>query len=395
MTDIATSTGRPTLNWRNLIAAASTVTIFGLALGLMFPLLSLIMEREGVSAEMIGYCTGLQPVGILLSGFIVPGLVLRFGAKQVCIAAAIAAAVIVLLYPVTPIFWAWFALRFFQGLAISTLFTISEAWVTGYAAGAYRGRIVAVYSSVLALSFGLGPTLIAVTGTETALPFIIGAAVLAAAMLPVFAVRLDEPAHGAKEGEGGALTILTFAPKAPVLLLSVGVFAVFDAAFLGFMPIYALKKGASETEAALTLSVLAVGNFVLQLPIGWLADRYPKRAVMGACGLVTAVFTFMLPWTMGTPLMWVILVIIGASSVGIYTIALAEIGERFSGQDLVAGTASFSTVWGMGALIGAVVAGWVFDWYGPDAFPIAIALIITLFLVAAVFRERTKRRRAV
>lgn len=379
--------GRPALHWRNIVAAASTVTIFGLALGLMFPLLSLLMEKNGVSAEMIGYCTGLQPVGILLSGFIVPALVVRFGAKAVCIGAAMAASAIVLLYPVTPIFWTWFVLRFLQGLAVSMLFTISEAWITEYAEGPYRGRIVAIYASVLAVSFGLGPALIAVTGIDTALPFVIGAAVLAAATLPVLAVRLDKPAHISAEGAGGARTILSFAPKAPVLLLAVAVFAVFDAAFLGFMPVYALKKGLDQTEAALTLSAMALGNVLLQFPIGWLADRYHKRTIMAVCGAVTALFTLLLPVTMGTPAMWAILVIIGAASVGIYTIALTEVGERFSGADLVAGTASFSTIWGAGALVGALIAGWAFEWVGPDAFPIAIASVLVLFLVIAWLRE--------
>lgn len=371
------------------------MTIFGFALGLMFPLLSLVMERNGVSPDFIGYCTSLQPAGIILSGFIVPGLVLRFGAKTVCIVAALAAAVIVLLYPVTPIFWTWFGLRFMQGLAVATLFTISEAWVTEHAAGAYRGRIVAIYASVLALSFGLGPTLIAATGIDTMLPFIIGATVLAMATLPVLAVRPDgpRPASDLAAGEGAA-TILEFAPKAPVLLLSVGVFAVFDAAFLGFMPVYALKRGLSEADAALTLSAMAIGNVVLQLPIGWLADRYHKRGVMGLCGLITAVFTFLLPLTMSTPLMWAVLIIVGASSVGIYTIALAEIGDRFSGADLVAGTASFSAVWGLGALLGALIAGWAIEWSGPDAFPVAIAFVIVVFLVIAWLRERAKRTTA-
>ena len=42
----------------------------------------------------------------------------------------------------------------------------------------------------------------------------------------------------------------------------------------------------------------------------------------------------------------------GATAAGIYTVALAELGERFSGHELVTGTASFSTMWGMGALAG-------------------------------------------
>ena len=223
MTDIE-ATALPRQRWQNLIAAIACVTVFGFALGQMFPLLSLIMEREGVPPDVIGYNTSMQPVGILLSGFVVPPLVHRFGAKPVVVMAAFSAAAIVLCYPVLPIFWAWFGLRVLQGLAVSTLFSISEAWVVHFAQGPYRARIVGIYASVLALSFGLGSYTVAVLGTEGFLPFAVGAAVLILATFPVLLVRED--AMPDEEGDG-AVSFFAFVPKAPVLLLAVGVFAVF------------------------------------------------------------------------------------------------------------------------------------------------------------------------
>ena len=43
----------------NLLAAISAITVFGFTLGLMFPLLSLIMEREGIPSQVIGYSAAL------------------------------------------------------------------------------------------------------------------------------------------------------------------------------------------------------------------------------------------------------------------------------------------------------------------------------------------------
>ena len=86
------------------------------------------------------------------------------------------------------------------------------------------------------------------------------------------------------------------------------------------------------------------------------------------------------------------LLIIGASSVGIYTVALAELGERFSGKELVTGTAAMSTTWGLGALIGALIAGQAMDLYGPNGFPYAMSMVFAVFLAAIAIRERFKRR---
>ena len=46
---LATKPGVSAPAWRNLVAAVAAIAIFGFALGLMFPLLSLILAERGFS----------------------------------------------------------------------------------------------------------------------------------------------------------------------------------------------------------------------------------------------------------------------------------------------------------------------------------------------------------
>jgi MFS family permease len=370
----------------NLAAAMAAITVFGLTIGLLFPLLSIVMEKQGVPPAVIGYNTAMQPVGILLAGFVIPGLVRRIGARTAITAAALATAGIVLLYPFTPIYWGWFMLRILHGACVATLFAVSEAMIVKYSEGAWRSRILGLYASILALSFGGGPLIITVTGTDTVLPFIVGAAILVAATLPMFFLKDD--AGG--DGHAGAASAFGFAAKAPVLVLAVAVFGIVDAANLGFLPVYGLKKGLSETDAAWLLTAFVYGNVILQMPIGWLADHFPKRAVMAGCAVLTVISAALLPFTFGTWAMWALLLVLGAASAGIYTTALAELGDRFKGGDLVSGTAAFSTAWGFGAFIGALGSGWTFQGFGPDGFLAMQAVVFALFLAALWLRERTR-----
>ncbi|MCB1432271.1 MAG: MFS transporter, partial [Alphaproteobacteria bacterium] len=126
-------------------------------------------------------------------------------------------------------------------------------------------------------------------------------------------------------------------------------------------------------------------------PIGWFADHYPKRAVMVACGVAVATATALIPLAFGTLWLWPLLTIAGAASAGIYTVALGELGERFSGHELVTGTASFSTTWGTGALAGSLIAGWSIAAMGPDGLPYTLATIFVIFIVTAAtsMRRRT------
>lgn len=370
--------------WINLFAAIAAITVFGFALGLMFPLLSLVMEKNGISPKVIGYNTAMQPLGILIAGFVVPHMTRRFGTKPVAIAAALLTATLIVTYPFIPIFWGWFAMRLIQGFAIAVLFSVSEAWVVEAAAGPARSRIMALYTGVLSLSFGLGPALISVTGIDSFLPFAIGALFLLAGTVPMFFYR--PTAAFAPDAESSGLTILGFARAAPILIAAVGMFAIIDAANLGLLPVYGVKKGLSQETAALMLTAFIVGNVVLQFPIGWIADHWSKRGMMSVCAVATALGSALVPWAFGSWLIWPVLVATGAASAGIYTLALAELGERFSGHELVAGTAAFSTMWGGAALIGALLGGWAIERFGPDGLPYAIAAVFAGFIVMIAAR---------
>jgi MFS family permease len=366
------------MHWRNLIAACATVAVFSFSLGEMFPLLALKMERWGISASTIGLNSAMAPVGILLAGFIIPRLAHRFGSRKVTLTMAFLASLIILSYPAIPSVEAWFALRLAQGAVVATLFSLSEAWVVRFAEGRYRARIVGVYATVVSASFGLGPLVINYLGIEGFAPFVAGAAVMLLATIPIFMVE-EKTAHEADEQEEH-VSIIDFAPKAPMLLLAICIHAVFDGAMLSFLSVYAVKYGYAVESAALLITALALGNVFFQIPIGLIADRTSKQGTMKVCfGLAILSIAF-LPLAINSWLVWPLMLLVGAAGFGIYTVGLALLGDCFKGTDLVAGTAAFATVWGLGSLIGAVVAGAGMDLFGPDALPYSLAVIFAVYL---------------
>jgi MFS family permease len=115
---------------------------------------------------------------------------------------------------------------------------------------------------------------------------------------------------------------------------------------------------------------------------------------MVGCGVLSGTSSFLVPFVFGTWALWPVLTVMGATAAGIYTVALAELGERFSGHELVTGTASFSTMWGMGALVGSLAAGWSIAGFGPDGLPFSMAAVFLVFIVSAIVsatREQRKR----
>lgn len=376
-------------NTRNLVAACAAITVFGLAFGMSYPLLSLILEARGVSSGMIGVNASMGPLGILLASSVIPVLAKRYGARRVTLIAAGLTAITLPCFKLFDTLEAWFVIRLVQGMCIGVLFALSEAWIVKYAENDSRGRVVAIYSSILSASFGAGPLLVAWVGIEGWMPFTIGSAVLVLGMFPL---SLIEEKQAQEPEEVSPSGVFDFAPKAPMLLACVGVFAIFDAATLSLLPVYGIRNGLDLQASAAMLSALVLGNVVLQFPIGWFADRFPKRLVLSGCALVTTLFLALLPFAIHSFWRWPVLILMGAAGYGVYTVALASLGDRFSGTELVNGAASFATMWGGGALVGSMTSGWAL--LTLNSHGLIVYLAITYFLLGTGMLLRLKYQKA-
>lgn len=379
------------INWRTLVAACAAVCVFSFSLGEMFPLLALNMESWGVSEAIIGLNTAMAPIGILLAGLVIPRLSHMFGGRRVAMFMAGATGTIFLLYPTFPDLWAWFPLRLLQGVTVATLFALSEAWVLANAKGEIRGRVVGIYATCNSATFGVGAAVVSWTGIEGYLPFMVGAAVLFIAILPISLV--SESADRAADEPH--VSMVSFLPKAPMLLLAIVVHAIFDGGMLGFLAVYGVRFGMSEGIAALTITALSLGNVFFQIPIGWIADRTSKRGTMVGCFVTAVICLALLPAAIETIWIWPLALVSGAAGFGIYTVGLAELGDRFKGRDLIAGTAAFSTMWGFGALVGAAMCGLAMDMFGPHGFPASLIAVFIGYLLTLALITWHRNRRAV
>jgi len=374
------------INWRNLIAACAAVCVFAFSLGEIFPLLSLRMEADGVSPRMIGFNTAMAPIGILVAGLFIPRLSHAFGAKSVALFMAFATGGIFLLYPVLDWLPAWFALRFTQGMTVATLFALSEAWVLSNATGKWRGLVVGAYATCISATFGVGAAVVGWVGIEGYLPFVIGAVVLCLAALPMSLLTAE-----ANEADYEHVSMLAFLPKAPMLLGAIFVHAIFDGGMLGFLSVYGVQSGLSVEAGAVLITALSFGNVFFQIPIGWIADKVGKVPMMIACFVLAIIGLILLPFSINSWWVWPLMLYLGASGFGIYTIGLAQLGDRFQGADLIAGTSAFSTAWGLGALAGSVVCGLAMNRFGPNGFPNALLAIFVAYLIVRIVTEMRRR----
>ena len=76
----------------------------------------------------------------------------------------------------------------------------------------------------------------------------------------------------------------------------------------------------------------------------------------------------------------IVLVVLGASMMGVYTIGMVIIGEQFKGADLAAAGALYGLMFGAGSMIGPLVGGVVVKTLPAHSMPLSIAVMYALFL---------------
>ncbi|WP_340115382.1 MFS transporter [Pelagibius sp. 7325] len=379
---------RPT-DWASVTALITCISIFGLALGLTYPLLAIMMVAAGFSDFMIGLNGATTCVGVILAVFFLPSLLERFGAFAVLVLGLAGAAASLVAMPFTDPHLAWFPLRILLGFCLNAIFVVSEAWLNAVTAERIRGRVIGVYATVMAGGFALGPLLLVALGGAGLTPFLVCAGITAAAILLVLPLRRRSAAELTGMNLAG---LARFLAAGALLAGVVMVFAFFDAAVMTLIPVYLLRAGFTADFGSAALSALLAGMVLAQFPVGWLLDRFSRPAVIATCALVAAACCALLPWSLQTaPVFWPLMVILGGASFALYTGALTVLGERFRGTLLMAGSACFALAYGTGGTLGPLAGGAVLQSFGPHAMPMLFAVV---FLALALLVARRPLTRA-
>lgn len=373
-------------------AVIATAGVFVIALGFMHPLLALILKKQGFSATLIGVNSAMAPLGIILSAPLIPRLADHIGAARLAVLCAALSTILLALIGAFQHIFFWFFARFALGMVINGTYVMSETWVNTLATTQNRGRIMGFYTAVLSAGFALGPFILAGTGTEGWLPFLVVITIMLITTFVLLFIRSRLPEFPV----GKQISIRSFLPLAPILMAAIGIIAFFDQTVLALLPVYGLHFGLTERFMVVAVGVLISGNVLLQYPIGWIADCQSRRSVMIGCALMTVAGSLSLPFVItSTVLLWPLLFIWGAVAFGVYTVALAELGDRFSGRMLLVGNAAFAMMWGIGGVIGPPVAGGSMDLFGPHGLPATFGVVyLLLAIIVALGQPVLKEARA-
>lgn len=362
---------------QGLVAVIASMVVVNLVYGLTLPLLSLVLDSQGISKTIIGLSVVAQASAGVLLAPILPRLILRTGAARAMRQSTLLAAGTLVALGLFQDVYAWFPLRFLLGAAAAMLWSASEAIINELADDDWRGRIIGIYGSAGAAGFALGPLILLITGTEGLLPFLITALIVVAASVPLFLLRNDTHADTDK-GQVSLRRIFWVVPQIMILNL---VYAAAVEAFITFFPLFGIHIGLGEARSLSLLTTFALGGVVLQLPLGWLADHMHRYGLLLICLVMTIVGFMFLPQVVSSNIGGPVYVFaMGGVEGMIYALGVILLGQTFRGVELAAASVLFTGMWGAGMMVGPVLIGAGMDYFGNDSLPQLLAAIYAIYL---------------
>ncbi|MDQ0133667.1 MFS family permease [Neorhizobium galegae] len=380
------------IHWPSLIAAISAISAVGIAIGLGLPLLSIILEKRGISSTLIGLNAAMAGVASMVAAPITTKIAHDCGVARTMMFAVLVAAISAIGFYYADAFWMWFPLRFTFHGATTTLFILSEFWINEAAPPRRRGLVLGIYATVLAIGFAIGPLLFSALGSDGILPFLVGAAIIMLAIIPIFIARNESPVLDTKPDRH----FFHYIFLVPTATAAVFAFGAVSAGGLSLFPIYALRSALTEPQTAVLLTVMGIGNMAFQIPLGLYSDKLRDRrplltamAVLGVAGSLALPFLIQ-NWIM----MAVVLFFWGGCVSGLYTVGLAHLGSRLSGADLAAANAAFIFCYAVGTVAGPQGIGAAIDIAGNDGFAWALAGFFGFYVLVSLCRMLFRSKRS-
>jgi MFS family permease len=365
------------------------VAIAGMSQGLTLPLLSILLEKQGISSVANGFNAAALYIGIL---FVSPWLELvlrRFGYRTTIIAGMVLVTVTTLLFPVFQNYLVWFWLRFLLGIGDSALHYASQMWVTAISPPERRGRDISLYGFAYGAGFSVGPLGMLLLPLGAWAPFLAVSLFYAVSFYLLGRLQNTYPQVHEKSANTANRysTVLRWGWLA---LLPPFLYGYMEATLNVNFPVYALRNGISTEWVSLILPAFVIGSLALQLPLGRWSDRIGRQKLMMGTAAVGAVMFFLFPLA-GTDVWWMMLfsAIVGAAVGSFYSLGLALAADILPGS--MVPTAGIMA--GMNFSIASIMApnfnGWLIDRFWQGSMFWVMSILLALFTVSGFFFRRS------
>ena len=355
-------------------------------IGTVTPLLSLSLERQGVEPAIIGMIVSASWLAILLLYKWVPRLLAVLGLVKANILSAGLSIIALVGMTLTTHLVLIFGLNFMLGVGLILRWIACDTWIVAVASKGERGRAIGIHETLMGLGIAVGPLILVVFGVGSAAPYYACAAiVLIAGMLALTLKGHDtQPQTPLERRHGKLLRVI------PIALCGAFIAGFSETSSVSFLAGYSLSAGYLITAATLFISVFGAGGALLQLPIGWIADRSSYKIGQLMCGLILLLGTVAIPFSQHLPWLATIIVFLWGGAIGgMNTLAVIEAGDRVDEQQVSTAMTAIAMFYTLGSVLGPIITGATVSYVSNHGVMIAVGIVGTFFIGVLILRRDT------
>jgi DHA1 family multidrug resistance protein-like MFS transporter len=368
--------------WRTFASLFVAVAVAMLGIGIIAPILPLYADTFGASGVTIGFVFAAFSISRSILGPWVGRFSDRVGRKRILLVGLGAFSAISVLYIVAGSIWELAAFRFLQGAASVMVTPIAQAYVGDITPVGREGRTINLLYAAMFFGVALGPLLggqLSALWSYHAAFGAMGGLSFVALLLVWRTVPSDHGRRPTEEKEEPDLVPLPHILKRPAVKGIVAYFATrgfWRQGFSAFYPLFAVSLiGWSAAEVGTVLSAYFFAGGLLQIPFGYLADRFKRfpQILVGSVG--APLLLTLIPFVRTTWEVVLVMFAMGAFSAFSRASVLAirtELG-RTHGMATLAGLHGSS--FALGQMVGPMAFGAISDAFGVGAvFPFGSVL---------------------
>lgn len=345
--------------WR--VMAGTTLVVFSFSL--LNPVLAVRLQTAGASATAIGLFATLPFLSVALLLPLVPRMFARLGVGRAYRLGLGLELVASLGYLLTDDYRVWCVLGLLSGMGSAAAWNATEALIAHNVPASHRGRLTGFYQALLGAGMALGPFLPGMLGLGPLQACAVGAVGLALGLSVTLvpAVTQLQAMHEDRE----PMSLLGAWRFRPALVWAALVGGVFEVGLSAITTAYGSQIGLDLGTATSIAGTLGMGSFLLQYPLGWLADHLDPRRLFaigaGVLSLSALLFTQAAQWP---ALLWLCAGLWGAVGGALYTLSMIQVAHDFADSSALAGTAAMIAGYTTGGALGPLLSGWALDHLG-------------------------------
>ncbi len=280
--------------------------------------------------------------------------------------------------------WCWSVLRVIAGVSIAGTYTVIEAWMNATVENSNRGKIVGAYRFVDVSASVFAQLMIGYIVPASFMGYNVLALIFCACLFPIMLTSKTPPIML----KPPRLSILKTIHLSPLAGFGVLVGGLAASVFRMVGPLFGLEIGFSQTQVALFLASGFFGGAVIQIPIGFLADKFDRRWILiylsGGAALVSTIIAVISAQQAGV--IYFLSFCFGMTTFPIFSISSAYANDLANDDFYVDLAASLIFIFAIGAIIGPYLAAALMEIYRPNSMFLMLTLAHLLLITFGMFR---------